>query len=392
MKRDDPSAPDDAVVIPAPSGVPMTAREFERAGRVRRKVFEALARTHPGQLHVSTRRGQPRPRPLGRPVFSPWLDWHWRSMESHVALAQRVPVRAVAQFARQRWRALSMTGLANLAKLSELESLRVLSVARRNRARALGHLARIPALTDLRFGSWSRPCAGFEKDDLEFLQGLPRLTVLALWGCDAALDPLRTVAALRDLRLTGAVLTPARLGALGKLASLEILDLGRCAGLDDRGAVRLTELRGLRQLGLSSTEPGPAVLEAIGDLSELELLDLRAGRLLDAGVDDDGLARLGGLTNLTHLDLWGNRRITDAGARTLGRLRRLTWLNLSGCHISDVGLAHLHALTGLRFLELGVSTVSDRAIDELRRSLADGDPEIRRTTLREYGDRLDRHG
>ncbi len=283
-----------------------------------------------------------------------------------------------------------MTSLAQVAKLPELESLRLMSVPGRNRARALAHLARLRYLIDLRFGAWSNPCAGFEKRDLEFLQALPNLNVLALWGCDADLEPLQAAVGLRDLRLTGAVMTRARMAALGKLAALEILDLGRCSGIDSRGTASLAGMRSLRQLGMSSTEPDIALLEAVGDLGNLELLDLRAGRLLDAGIDDDGLARLGGLVHLTHLDLMGNRRITDAGARTLARFRRLTWLNLAGCHLTDAGLEHLHGLTDLRFLELGVSEVSDRALASLRDSLEDGDAELRRTTIKEYDGPMNR--
>ena len=65
---------------------------------------------------------------------------------------------------------------------------------------------------------------------------------------------------------------------------------------------------------------------------------------------DDGLANLGGLTDLRFLSLSGTR-VTDAG---LAHLRNcdLFWLSLDRTEVSDGGLHHLEKMSHLRRLNL----------------------------------------
>ncbi|MDX2152610.1 MAG: hypothetical protein SFV54_17855 [Bryobacteraceae bacterium] len=87
-----------------------------------------------------------------------------------------------------------------------------------------------------------------------------------------------------------------------------------------------------------------------------ELFDfMRANRITGlraAGqMTDAVLERLPALDFLTSLSLEGSRRVTDDGLRHLSRLPELEHLNLSGCSITDRGLAGLR-LPRLRRFEL----------------------------------------
>lgn len=63
---------------------------------------------------------------------------------------------------------------------------------------------------------------------------------------------------------------------------------------------------------------------------------------------DATLERLAQLDLATSLDLAGSRRVSDAGLQHVARMPRLERLNLSGCDITDHGLAALRELPKLR--------------------------------------------
>jgi hypothetical protein len=77
---------------------------------------------------------------------------------------------------------------------------------------------------------------------------------------------------------------------------------------------------------------------------------------------DAVLARLEGLTNLTHLDLH-NTRVSDAGLAHLKGLTNLRELFLFGCpHVGDAGLANVGALTHLSVVDLNATRVTDAGL------------------------------
>lgn len=358
--------------------------------RAQLSALNYLARARPGQLQGAFKRlpFSP-PRPNAR-LFAHRYDlWGWRPVESMLENDTSAPLLALSSIIHRPGRMMSMTVLTRLARLPRLESLSLLGISRRNRGRALEQLGNLPRLRELRLGGNStRPV--FVEHDLQFVPSLPRLRALGVWACDASLAPLAEAPRLEELHLNHAWLPPARSRALGRLDRLRTLNLDLCQGLDRRGLQHLAHMDGLRQLGLGSSNLSSSGLEVVGGMVGLQALDLRAFRLTDQGIDDHGLARLRGLERLERLDLWGNRRITDEGARALGSLRGLTWLNLDGSTITDAGLAHLHSQTNLRFLNLGVSEVTDQALDRLRRALTFEDAEILHTTPQEHADYLDR--
>ena len=84
------------------------------------------------------------------------------------------------------------------------------------------------------------------------------------------------------------------------------------------------------------------------DRSRVRELDL-SGK---ADLTDAGLAHLSALTGLQDIDLSWCNKITDAGLEHLARLTNLQSLHLWATSITDAGLEHLSALTSLRGLTL----------------------------------------
>lgn len=114
---------------------------------------------------------------------------------------------------------------------------------------------------------------------------------------------------------------------------------------------------------------GPAGLDAVpGDTTSLRGFDF----------DDAACARLARLTKLERLDLSGmdvdargvarSLPITDAGVRHLGALTGLRWLSLGQCeHVQGGSLAVLEALPRLEHLDLHSTRVDSAAVERLAR-------------------------
>ena len=82
---------------------------------------------------------------------------------------------------------------------------------------------------------------------------------------------------------------------------------------------------------------------------------------------DEAIEHLVHLDKLESLSLGANTRDVE-----LANLKELYWINslhLSATRISDEGLRHVGALTGLRWLYLGEARVSDEAVTSLQKRL-----------------------
>ena len=84
-----------------------------------------------------------------------------------------------------------------------------------------------------------------------------------------------------------------------------------------------------------------------------------------AGIDDDGLAVIANLPELTSLNLEGTK-ITDKGLAHIEGLTELTVLNLGGTKLTDKGLAHLNGLTRLNYLTLDGTECSSEGLKYLK--------------------------
>lgn len=129
----------------------------------------------------------------------------------------------------------------------------------------------------------------------------------------------------------------------------------------------LPDLRHLKIVGeLNVSQAG---LRSLGRLRHLQTLivDNTSGRST-GGVTDAGLGVIAGIPGLKTLYLEGNP-ITDAGLAAAHWPAGLTDLDLSDTRITDAGLAHLQHIPSLRRLVIMDCRVSEAGVADLRKAL-----------------------
>ncbi len=183
-------------------------------------------------------------------------------------------------------------------------------------------------------------------------------------------------------------------------------------GADPAAAVAALEKLGARVdreegrvIGVAFDEPSPETLAKAGDhlraLRSLRSLDLGFGVEADGAqhlagldqieqiqgvtVDDRSAEYLGTMRNLRELGYGAASGISDAGLSHLGKLTRLTRLNLTESRVTDEGLRHLAGMKELDTLELALTGVGGAGLSHLR-----GLPALRELNL--AGTRVDAGG
>lgn len=106
-------------------------------------------------------------------------------------------------------------------------------------------------------------------------------------------------------------------------------------------------------------------LQPLGRLRDVTYVDLSGTQVGDAG-----LKHLCGLRNLEKLYLCGTQ-VTDAGLMHVSQCRNLTVLDLSGTSISDDGLQTVGNLQNLEFLLIEETDISEGGAARLRTALPD---------------------
>jgi Leucine-rich repeat (LRR) protein len=103
-----------------------------------------------------------------------------------------------------------------------------------------------------------------------------------------------------------------------------------------------------------------AGFQHIAGLKSLERLEIR-----DSSIDDEGMASLANLDNLTLLDLTECRLFTDDGLKHIAGLSSLRNLDLAETKISNDGIAHLAGLTGLENLSIRSTSLDNDAVSTI---------------------------
>lgn len=132
-------------------------------------------------------------------------------------------------------------------------------------------------------------------------------------------------------------LEPPVIEKLAGLKALESLDLSACKGLSTEALKAVAGLPRLRDLSMDTKEMPEGGLSLLSKCAGLETLGIYGGKL-----DDPGLKAIAELPALRHLTLWGMGSVTDAG---LGALSRLT-------HLEKLTAAWSKQLTGVGFESL----------------------------------------
>jgi serine/threonine protein kinase/Leucine-rich repeat (LRR) protein len=156
---------------------------------------------------------------------------------------------------------------------------------------------------------------------------------------DDALTPLRELAGLESLILSGTSVTDAGVLHLAGCKALRSLTLSDTK-ITAAGIAALARLPALRQLFLARTAIDRDALKLVTSLPGLTHLSLQGVALADG---DIGL--LTRLENLQSLDL-SNTPLTDAAVDSLARLAKVQSLNLRGTGLTDAAVEQLTAAVG----------------------------------------------
>jgi len=116
----------------------------------------------------------------------------------------------------------------------------------------------------------------------------------------------------------------------------------------------------VQKLELGFTDTSDADLASVGNMRALRSLLLSGSKVTDAGLE-----HLKGLTSLLRLSLEGTK-VTDAGLEHLKGLTSLQTLWLGDTKVTDAGLEHLKGLTSLQGLSLGSTQVTDAGLEHLK--------------------------
>ena len=138
---------------------------------------------------------------------------------------------------------------------------------------------------------------------------------------DLALKDIARVKSLKSLTLKQLSITDEGLSEIGKLPSLEKLDLSHCQQITGTGFADFQFPETLRDLNLEDTHK----------------------------LNDDGLAELTRFTNLEHLRMQNNGKVKGKGFTCLANMQKLMTL---GCPTTTIADEHLKLLDGIESLEM----------------------------------------
>lgn len=211
-------------------------------------------------------------------------------------------------------------------------------------------------------------------EGLRHLQPLPKLETLQIYFCKRlrgeSLLHLRDFSGLRKLEIAnGSPIDETTLTSIGTLAQLRELKIGnssdpvncksvepllplgntletlRLVGfhLSDNSFNGLANFTRLQELVMHSCQVNDSTAATIGKIKSLERLFLSGGE-----VTDEGLKHLRELTSLREMIIYGN-----------------------GDHIQGQGLIHLSDLKALRSLHISIATENQHYLESLRKKLPD---------------------
>ncbi len=213
-------------------------------------------------------------------------------------------------------------------------------------------------------------------------EGLDQVTEINADGSavtKAAFGAIEKLTNLRQLRLNGSRVDNEACQKIAMVSSLEVLALSDTA-VSDVGVAALSGLQNLKQLELTRcglTENG---FRAIGNLPSLKSISIEStnmnNRMLDLvcnartltqfvmtsnSIDDNGLAALGKLETLEYLEM-GHTAITGTGLTSAmkgGGLKKLLYLGLYSCPISNNGAKAISSIKSLERLNFGSIGMTD---------------------------------
>ncbi len=164
---------------------------------------------------------------------------------------------------------------------------------------------------------------------------------------------------LNEFGAGGSSFSPETMELLSAFKGLRYLGIPQ-TNMSDSGVQFFSGLRHLRVLWMQNTHISDVGLEVICGLPALrELL------LSGTGVTDRGLPALSRLPFLHDLELGRCKGVTNSGVASLPLSNKWNFLSLAETPITDDCVDHIIQMSTLRRLDLGGTTVSNRAVEKL---------------------------
>lgn len=236
----------------------------------------------------------------------------------------------------------------------------------------MAHVPALPAVTVLNIAGTR--IAGEGLEPIGRMQNLESLTLDRVPAQDDGFAHVGKAVELRELSANGLPISDQAVLSLKDLSRLEVLRLGnntRLLGREFSALLAAGAFPHLRVLQVDGSGFGYYGLNDVGRLKGLEELSA-----MNCEVGDAALPLIAGCTSLRVLRL-GNNRITDAGLKTVPRLRNLEELDLGGnVGVTDAGLAALRSAKPLKRLILEGTRCTPEAARRLK------DKSLPSTTIR----------
>jgi hypothetical protein len=280
----------------------------------------------------------------------------------------------IKQISTLEWLHLPNYGLTDvgLKHIAELQNLRYLWVRGRGDSpltdESLQYVGKLKNLEHLLIGG-----SGFSDSGMKYIADLTKLKQLTIFKAgdltNKGLAELAKLKCLTEFYLGGD--TNISLSGLKSLNSLKKLkDLTIQNVKQDNSIMDISGLTALEDLSISlpRKHKGRTIIYESSfqdkDLTCLaNLTRLKELWLAGAGISDEGIKHLSGLTNLESLGIAGQSRITDVGLKYLANMQKLYRLRIHDGHFGDRALQYLENLPSLRWLELtSDNAFSNRAI------------------------------
>lgn len=282
-----------------------------------------------------------------------------QSLNLHGTKISRIGLRQLANAPTLRELSLESTksSPSDLSLVADIKTLTTLNLERTNTDDStLEAIAKLPRLHRLIL----RDCPITDKG-IKFLSQCHNLTELDLTGTNVGDEGLQALSSLRfselklsDTRVTGRGLQS--LSAMNTLSSLTLrhlkiadsdlafLPTGCIDGLDlsstsigDEGAKQLVRLKTVSSLNLQATNITDAAVSAINALKDISYLDVDGTKISDKFLYELNLPELQALD-------FGMCHVSDAGIKSLVRMKTLRNINATRTLISDAAISALETL------------------------------------------------
>ncbi len=125
----------------------------------------------------------------------------------------------------------------------------------------------------------------------------------------------------------------------------------------------ITESPDLETLSLQGVRVTAEDIQALKQFESLKRLTLIS--LSDFSMTDNDLEAIGILPRLEHLDLVGNKNLTDAGLRSLGQGKQLKDLRFVSARLTDAACEAIATFDALEFLVIGEARITDAGVAKL---------------------------